>query len=286
MARRYEARPDRTTAAAWTRAIVRALEARGIDGSAVAAAAGVRMPGAADPHARVAMPANAELWRRAVDATADPAFGLAVSRCLSPAAFPPLGALVLASGTLREAFEHVAARSHLIADGFRIGLEAHGDRLRIVFSSRGGAAPEALDACLSLAVRLARLLHERRELAPLRVEMQRPEPLRADRLRGIFRRPGRLRQAAQRGRARPPRRRRAVAQRRSRDRPRPGGGAGAGQRSASWRRTGGAGSRRPRRGTRRWPAGAGRHRPRPRGQSTHAAAAARRARSLVPAPSR
>lgn len=179
-----------TAAAAWTRAIVRALEARGVNGAGVARAAGIDLRAAMYPQARVSMRANAELWHRAVRAVDDPGFGLTVPRFLSPAAFPPLGSVVLASLTLREAVAHVASHADLIADGLRITVEDHGVRVRLVISLGSAVVPaEAMDACLSVTVRLARLLREHRDLAPLRVQMQRPEPAAAAEFAQFFRAP-------------------------------------------------------------------------------------------------
>ena len=166
-----------TTAAAWTRAIVRALCARGIDGEGVAAAAGVDVRRAMHPLARVAMRANAELWHRAVRAVGDPAFGLVVPRFLSPAAFAPLGPVVLSSPTLRAAVFAVSAHADVVADELRIAVEDRGPQVRLVVAMESASVPaEAMDACLSLTVRLARLLREDRDMAPLRVEMRRPQP--------------------------------------------------------------------------------------------------------------
>jgi AraC-like DNA-binding protein len=169
--------PEPTTVAAWTRAIVRALGARGIDGEGVARAAGIDIRAAMHPRARVSMRANAELWHRAVHAVGDPGFGLVVPRFLSPAAFAPLGAVVMSSPTLREAIAHVASHADLIADGLRVAVEEDGARVQLVVSLGIAAAPAAaMDACLSLTVRLVRLLREDRNLAPLGVWMRRPPP--------------------------------------------------------------------------------------------------------------
>src|SRR5215470_958132 len=73
--------------ASWTRTIIRALDARGIDGRALAAHSGIDLKRLDDAEARYPMTATSELWRQAVAASGDPCLGLYVSRFVNYTTF-------------------------------------------------------------------------------------------------------------------------------------------------------------------------------------------------------
>jgi AraC-like DNA-binding protein len=177
--------------ASWTRTILRALDARGIDGRALAAGAGIDLRRLEDADARYLMTDTRELWRQAVAATGDPALGLHVARYVNYTSFHALGAAVLASGTLREAFSRLVRYGRIVGDAATPRLEAGDDRVRLVLALDGTApvADEAVDALLALIVRVARLLRDRRSLSPLRVELTRPDPISPEPFRAFFRAP-------------------------------------------------------------------------------------------------
>src|SRR5215813_5302651 len=75
----------------WARAIVQALEARGLDGAALAERAGVPPEAIARADARAPVSATGRLWRLAVEQTGDPAFGLFASRFMTFPTFQALG---------------------------------------------------------------------------------------------------------------------------------------------------------------------------------------------------
>jgi len=177
--------------ASWTRTIIRALDARGVDGRALAAAVGVDVRRLDDPEARYPMTATGELWRQAVSATGDPCFGLYVSRFVNYTTFHALGAAVLASATLREGFGRLARYSRVVGDAATARLEDRGERVRLVIdiTTATPVPDEAIDALLSLALRVARLLRDNRTLSPLRVEFVRPEPSPSEPFQRFFRAP-------------------------------------------------------------------------------------------------
>src|SRR5262249_60971002 len=74
----------------WARAIVQALEARGLDGAALAERAGVPPEAIAPADARAPVSATGRLWRLAAPQTGAPAFGPVASRCLTFPTFQPL----------------------------------------------------------------------------------------------------------------------------------------------------------------------------------------------------
>ncbi len=147
-----------STLASWSGTIVRALDAHGHDGRAIAERAGIDADALADPDARVPRAALTRLWRLAVEATGDPCFGLVVARFPLQTTFHALGYAVLASATFKEALERIVRYRRLIGDIIHLDLERTGDRYRFVIdvSARPGAVPvEAVDAVAAVTVRQA-----------------------------------------------------------------------------------------------------------------------------------
>jgi AraC-like DNA-binding protein len=177
--------------ASWARTIIRALDARGMDGRALAAGVGIDLRRLEDGEARYPMTATVELWRQAVRATGDPCLGLYVARFVNYTTFHALGAAVLASGTLREAFGRLVRYGRLVGDAATARLEDGGDRVRLVLevTTTERPADEAIDALLALLLRVARLLRDNRELHPLRVELERAAPSPSEPFRRYFRAP-------------------------------------------------------------------------------------------------
>ena len=171
----------------------RALEARGIDAAPLAAQAGID-PAALGPDARVPRAALNRLWELAVEATGDPAFGLEASRFAAQTTFHALGYAVLASVTLKEAFERIIRYRRLIGDVLELRLVEAGDRYRfqIDVSAQPGVPFQAVDAIAAICVRQARLLHAPRPCNPLAVTFARPEPADAEPYRRVFRAPVRF----------------------------------------------------------------------------------------------
>lgn len=184
-------RPVPTVLMAWTGTLLRALEAQGIDGRSLAAEAGIPAAALAEPDRRIPLAASKRLWRAAVDAAGDPALGIEVSRHVRPTTFHALGHAFLASPTLREALERTARYSHVTADHAVATVETGGGTVRLAVTWRPGTpppAPEAVDAALASIVRSARFMLDR-SVAPVEVELERPQPPVTDRFEGFFRCP-------------------------------------------------------------------------------------------------
>lgn len=180
-----------TVLMAWTGTLLRALEASGIDGGALAAEAGIPAAALADPDRRIPLAASKRLWRAAVDAAGDPALGIEVSRHVRPTTFHALGHAFLASPTLREALERTARYSHVTADHAVATVEVVGGTVRLAVTWRPGSpppAPEAVDAALAAIVRSARFMLDR-SVAPVSVELEHPQPPVTDRFDRFFRCP-------------------------------------------------------------------------------------------------
>ena len=170
---------SRSTIASWSATIVRALDARGLGGAAIAARAGIDASSLADPEARVSRDALTRLWRLAVEESGEPAFGIVAARHTLQTTFHALGYAVLASATLREAIERIIRYRRLIGDIIQMRLDDAGDRARFVVdvSAGGGIVPwEALDAIVAVMVRQAAMLVGNRAFSPLAVSLERPAP--------------------------------------------------------------------------------------------------------------
>ena len=180
-----------TALTSWAKAIRKALDAAGVDSARLFAEAGLDRAALDDPNARYAVDATTRLWRLAVTATADEAFGLTVARHVNQTTFHALGYSLTASTTLREAFERMLRYFRLVTDAADLTFELEGDRYRFaICTSAGGPqpAPEAIDAFALLVVRLCRGLY-RRDFSPLAVSLRRQSPHNLSAFERAFRAP-------------------------------------------------------------------------------------------------
>ncbi|HYC57382.1 MAG TPA: AraC family transcriptional regulator [Candidatus Binatia bacterium] len=195
-----------STLASWSANLIRALDAHEgesgsrVSGSELAVRAGID-PGALDQaEARVPRAALTRFWQLAVEATGDPCFGLVAARHVTQTTFHALGYAVLASSTLREAFERIVRYRRLIGDIIEMSLVADGDRYRFVIDvSARPATPdrafeqveargvpfEAIDAVIAVCVRQAVMLSGG-SCRPLEVAMRRPEPAQSHRFEQAY----------------------------------------------------------------------------------------------------
>ncbi len=183
-------RSGTSTLATWGATILRALEAHGVEVEPLARRAGID-PGALGPDARVPREALNRLWALAVEATGDPAFGLEASRFTAQTTFHALGYAVLASATLKEAFERIIRYRRLIGDVLQLQLVDAGDRYRFLIdvSANPDVPFQAVDAIAAGCARQARLLHGTRPCNPLAVWFARPAPTDIEPYRRAFRAP-------------------------------------------------------------------------------------------------
>jgi AraC-like DNA-binding protein len=181
-----------TVLASWTATVVRALEANGYDGEALAQRAGIDLATLHLPGARVPLSHTTELWRLAVEATGNPCFGIDVSRYVGPGTFHGLSIGILASVSLREAIERIARfGSVVLSDPLRSSVVDHEDRYELHLRPPASApepAHESIEAVLGSIVRTARFL-SRSDLAPVEVHLRRPAQPPTDRFERFFRCP-------------------------------------------------------------------------------------------------
>lgn len=182
-----------TVLAAWTATVLQALDARGVDGVALALAAGIDVAVFEVDGARIPLVRTTELWRLAVDATGDPCFGLEVSRFVRPTTFQGLSMGIVASGTFRDALDRIVRFGPVVlSDGL-----VHNDLVdcdgRCVYTSRtqpGVLRPsdESREAILATIVRTARFLAGG-DVSPSEVWLERPEAPPSSRFERFFRCP-------------------------------------------------------------------------------------------------
>lgn len=183
-------RTEMTTLATWAGTLLRALAAHGVDADAVARQAGID-PSQLGHDARVPRAALDRLWRLAVEATGNPAFGLEAPRYISQTTFHALGYAVLASLTLREAFDRMVRFRRLVGDILQLELIDRGDRYRVVIdvSAHPDMPWQAVDAIAAICVRQARVLHGERPCHPLEVGFRHPPPADTGPYERLFRAP-------------------------------------------------------------------------------------------------
>lgn len=176
----HDANPSGFTAlASWTRAIRKALLGAGLDADRLLLEAGIAVARLADPDARVPVAQTTRLWKLAVAASGDPAFGLRVAREVQPTTFHALGYALAASATLGEAFARAERYCRIVTDAGELALRREGEESHLLLrSAEGESAPaeEATDAFAALQVRTARGLSGR-SVAPLRVQLRRAAPV-------------------------------------------------------------------------------------------------------------
>jgi AraC-like DNA-binding protein len=168
---------DPTSLSSWGLAIAKALEGRGITAPPLFARAGLDFAKVDDPDARYPVSATALLWKLAVEATGDPAFGLEVARNTTMMTFHALGFSLAASGSVREAFDRMVRYYRLVSDSATIRFEEKGSAYRVEIVTEPSTHPglEAIDAVVAVAVRLCRSLTDR-GFNPLAVELRRSAP--------------------------------------------------------------------------------------------------------------
>jgi AraC-like DNA-binding protein len=167
-----------TALTSWCRAIKSALEESGADSEQLFRNSGLQPEALKDANARYPVEQTIRLWRLAVEATGDEAFGLRVSRHIRQTTFHALGYSLLASATLDTAFERLIRYFRIVTEAyeldwqpesrsyvFSIGVDEHSRR----------PTHEAIDAFAAVAVRLCRALYGD-SFACERVELERPCP--------------------------------------------------------------------------------------------------------------
>lgn len=174
-----------TALCSWVRAIKLALEAGGCDSKALFTEAGLDAQMLDDANARYALRDTNALWSLAVRATGDACFGFRVAHHVTHTTFHALGYAVIASASLKEAFERVTRFGRIASDAAELELRKIGNEYHFAIKptlSRPTLANEAIDAFVSLYVRMCRS-RLGRDYSPLQIDFHRPQPLAEDLIR-------------------------------------------------------------------------------------------------------
>lgn len=158
--------------------IEQTLASEGHDPAPLFTTAGISTNDCHDPNARISMVKTQKLWRLAVAATGNPAFGLVVARHFQPAALHGLGFAWLASDTLHDALGRLVRYSHLINVLPEFRLENGKDTVDLVFTLPDlgpDFAYAATDAGLAVFLRMCQITAGT-DIMPVHVATQRPEP--------------------------------------------------------------------------------------------------------------
>jgi AraC-like DNA-binding protein len=152
----------------WVKAFGRALDAAGCNGGALLAEAGFDLSHLGGPDARCPLTKTGKLWRVALEATGDEAFGVKLASYFTHTAFHALGYGLSASSTLKEAFERVQQYAHVVSDAvgyrfYRCGAEYH-----FYIEPRTELPIESIDALVGIHLRMCRSLIGR-DFSPLSV---------------------------------------------------------------------------------------------------------------------
>jgi len=159
----------------WVKAITRALDAAGCNGSALVAEAGLEADVLDVPNVRCPLDKTARLWRLAVAATGDSAFGLKVASHIKHTTFHALGYGLSASSTLREAFERVQRYCRVVSDAVEYKFTKCDATYQLVIEPTTPLPFESIDALVGALLRMCRSMTGR-EFSPLLIELRRPRP--------------------------------------------------------------------------------------------------------------
>jgi AraC-like DNA-binding protein len=155
----------------------RVIESYGLEPAPFFEAAGVSLSWPVEPGTRMPYEDLDQVRASAAKASGDPAFGLRTASCLHPSYLGALGYAVLASDTLRTAFERIHRYVRVLNDQGHFDLENTGRGMRAILSVDQGSLDEAVrdDGQLAVLVGLCRT-NAGEDFKPLEVSLRRAEP--------------------------------------------------------------------------------------------------------------
>jgi AraC-like DNA-binding protein len=177
-----------TTLITWSKAICRALEAAGCDVSKLLSQAGLDPTILNEPTARCPFGQGVALWRCAIEATGDDAFGLKVASHIKHTSFHALSYGISASSTLKEAFDRIRRYCHVVSDAIEYQLLRCGSEYHFVIQAADNVPVESVDAVVALHLRMCRSFVGH-GYSPLRIELRRAQPSRIRDFESVLRTP-------------------------------------------------------------------------------------------------
>lgn len=169
----HNAMEQRSALAGWVLAIVRAMKLRGIDTDAVMTEIGMDPALLEGGYSRYSQVQLSELWKRAVDLSGDPTFGLTVAEQVRPATFHAVGYAMSCSATLHRAISRFAQYTRLISDSATATLTENDGLVMLDFHfDTGGERPiyETVDTVLASVVAYLRWISNE-PLDPVEVQI-------------------------------------------------------------------------------------------------------------------
>jgi AraC-like DNA-binding protein len=127
------------------------------------------------PTARCSVTYTLRLWKIALAATGDPAFGLKVASHIKPTSFHAMSYGMSASSTLKEAFQRAQRYCHIVSDAVDYEFYLRGSEYHFIIAPTTDLGNEPIDAVVGLYLRMCRSLLGR-EYSPLRIEFRRSQP--------------------------------------------------------------------------------------------------------------
>jgi len=171
--------------------VMRALEARGIDGAALLRRAGCDPALFHVPETRVPNHVIQRVFELAEEATGDPTFGLDVGQQVRGVALHAVGYAWLASATLFDAMSRLARYTRVLTDFWRAEIREEPRGLRFVVQYADPQAVRPLsrqDAVLAGILKLCRITYGD-AFAPLEATVVRAPPAGSQRFEDWFRAP-------------------------------------------------------------------------------------------------
>ncbi len=155
----------------------RVIESYGLDPAPLFEKAGVSLTWPVEPGTRMPYDDLDHVRADAAAASEDPAFGLRTASCLHPSYLGALGYAVLASDTLRTAFERIHRYVRVLNDQGHFDLEETAGGVRAIISVDQGSRNTAVrdDGQLAVLVGLCRI-NAGEDFEPLEVSLRRSEP--------------------------------------------------------------------------------------------------------------
>jgi AraC-like DNA-binding protein len=179
---------DKTTLGTWVTAICRALDAAGWDSAALLAEAGVDIRALDSPTVRCPLTVSVQVWKIALEATGDPAFGIKAASYIKNTSFHALSYGISASSTLKEAFERAQRYSHLVSNVVEYDFSRRGAEYHFIMEITADVPDESVDCLVAAYLRMCRSLIGR-DFSPLRIDMRRPRPSKIDDFEALLRAP-------------------------------------------------------------------------------------------------
>jgi AraC-like DNA-binding protein len=171
---------SQTTIASYMQAFVSALEARGVDPTAVFDEAGISMQVTSDPLKRISETDVGRLFQASVKASGDTSFGIAVGQRMQPGNLHALGFGLLSSASLRDFYERICNYYHVVSQSANFhSYEIDGASILAANKLAATVCYETRDAWITMMVRFLRFLYQQ-EINPLWIELSRPMPAGGD----------------------------------------------------------------------------------------------------------